>query len=367
MPRKKKLPKYVVKRDGKWYVRVRLPGIRRRVRDETPEGAERMIEKIRTERRLLEEEIARIKTVGEVAAAWLRSKKNKVSPRHFEDLTRHALQFNKKFGALPIDRLTPALIEEFYLELEDRGKLWLVEKIHRSLRAMLNYAVRFDHLSKNPAKVVTPSKKPKKEVIAMTASEARAFLAACRSGEKRGLVFEVALFTGMRPGEYLALRWQDLDLKKNRLQVRRALARYHDSGGYYFKELKTTSSRRVIDIPEDLAAKLAELREKAEKKRGFKKTDLIFRSQNGEPLNIHNLARREFKGILKAADLDQKKFNPYSLRHTCATLLFHENASLKTVQERLGHASAKTTMDTYIHFIPSLQKEATEKLSGVLY
>lgn len=367
MPRKKaeKKFKYTIRKNGILYVKYPVPGVKypvwRICRTETQSEVDAIIEEIKAEQSSSQAIAAAPVTVENLLSDWLKSRRNKIAARSFQDYTDQVKVIAEQIGTIPLAELQPIEIEKFYLSLEESGKLWQVERIHRCFRAALNYAVRLRLRADNPSRFVEPSRLKRKEIYPLSSDEAKRFLAAC-NGDKHGLVFEIALFTGMRPSEYLALRWSDIDFDKNHLRVSRSLKRLRGEK-FEIGELKTKSSRRVIPLSASLIEKLKNHRREAAKN----KYDLVFAAENGEPLSTHNLARRNFKNILKAAEIDTTKFNPYSLRHSCATLLFASGVSVKTVQERLGHSSANITMDTYIHFIPSLQDEATDKLTEMLY
>lgn len=367
MPRKKLPPKfkYTIRKNGVLYVKYPVPGLKypvwRICRNETQGEDNQIIEEIKADLAISKNVADTPGTVENLLNDWLKSRRNKIAARSFQDYADQAEVISAHIGSIPLSELQPIEIERFYLSLEESGKLWQVERIHRCFRAALNYAVRLKLRADNPSRFVEPSRLKRKEICPMSRDEAKQFLAAC-ADDKHELVFEIALFTGMRPSEYLALRWTDIDFDKNLLRVSRSLKRLRGQK-FEIAEVKTKSSRRVIPLSASIVEKLKAHRQEA-KKNAY---DLIFTSENGEPLSTHNLARRNFKSILKAAKIEPSKFNPYSLRHSCATLLFASGVSVKTVQERLGHSSANITMDTYIHFIPSLQEEATEKLTEMLY
>jgi integrase len=140
-------------------------------------------------------------------------------------------------------------------------------------------------------------------------------------------------------------------------------------GGWYFKEPKTPQSRRSIPIPRHLASQLKHHRSKQLEQRlkageTYQNHDLVFATSLGTPLSIRNIERRHFKPILENAELPDIRL--YDLRHSCATLLFSAGENAKVVSERLGHSSTAFTQDTYVHVLPSMQKEATKKLEGIL-
>jgi integrase len=196
---------------------------------------------------------------------------------------------------------------------------------------------------------------PHKEYRVLSPEEAARFLKVAAT-KPHGLIFELALWTGMRPEEYLALQWSDIDLSKGTARIRRALVRHKKT--VQFEEPKTARSRRTVYLPQPIAQKLkAHKRKQGAEKLKFKGTwgpyDLVFCSVEGTPLSIPNLTYRYFRPILTAAGLPQIRL--YDLRHSCATLLLVADENPKVVSERLGHSTVVLTLDTYSHVIPTMQ------------
>lgn len=155
--------------------------------------------------------------------------------------------------------------------------------------------------------------------------------------------------------------WDDLDLTGRLLSVQRTLRR-SGQGGWRFDGLKTLQSRRSVPFTDGLLKVL--LKHKAAQPSHA--LGLVFVGETGEPLHANNLAKRNLNRILERAGLPEK-FRLYDLRHTCATLMLVAGVHPKVVSERLGHASVKITLDTYSLVLPTMQREATEKLGNLLY
>jgi integrase len=222
---------------------------------------------------------------------------------------------------------------------------------------------------RNPASLVELPKQTHKEMQALSPEQAALFLNAAKV-DRWGIVFKIALITGMRPEEYLGLQWKDIDFEQGRVIVQRTLVWRRKGGGWYFGEPKTSRSRRSIPIPHSLAYELREhKRHQAEErlKAGprYQIHDLVFATPDGGPLMPQNLYRRHFKPILKLAGLPES-LRMYDLRHSCATLLLAVQENPKVVSERLGHATVTLTLDTYSHVLPSMQRAATDKLERLL-
>lgn len=308
--------------------------------------------------------------LGQYLDRWLETARQKVSERSYgsyESLL--SLYIRPALGKKRLAKLRPLDIQEVVNEMKQRGLSGrTVRYAHTVFSSALKQAVRWRLMTSNPAQFVELPKRIRNEMRALSPEQAKLFLANAAK-DRHGLIFEVAVITGMRPEEYLALQWADLDLKQGTATVKRTLVQRPKGGGWYFGEPKTSQSRRTIPLPHYVVRKLMKHRgEQAEErlKLGdeYHNNGLVFATHTGTPLSIRNLKRRHFKPILRKAELPEIRL--YDLRHTCATLLLVAGENPKVVSERLGHASIVLTLDTYSHVLPSMQKSATEKLVGML-
>jgi integrase len=222
-------------------------------------------------------------------------------------------------------------------------------------------------VARNPSDLVELPKVPHKERRVLSPDEAQRFLQAAAL-MPHGLIFEFALLSGMRPEEYLALQWKDVDLERSTVQVRRALVRHKKS--WSFEEPKTARSRRTIFLPTAVLQRLAaHKRTQAEARlkvgAAWQALDLVFCGEGGTPHTIPNLTYRYFRPILTKAKLPRIRL--YDLRHSCATLLLIAEENPKVVSERLGHSTIVLTLDTYSHVLPTMQQGATARLEKLLY
>jgi len=312
---------------------------------------------------------------------WLAVQETRLKTRTFteyrEILDRHVRPL---LGAIPIQKLKPMAIQDLYATLgksatkTPKGNLRRmgaagIRKVHAVLRAALGAAVEWRVLEHNPAQYAKPPKLVAKERPTVTDERAAAFVAvALRS--PRGLVFLVAIASGMRPQEYLALQWTDLDWNTGRLTVNRVLTRIR-GGGWIFEECKTQKSRRSIVLPPDLLPLLREHRTKQVERRlllgpSWQDHNLMFTTDEGAPLHAMNLATRDFRRILAEAELPTD-LRPYDLRHSCATILLQQGKILKLIADQLGHATIRLTADTYSHVQPGMLQEAADAMNTVLF
>ncbi|MGI8638328.1 MAG: site-specific integrase [Pyrinomonadaceae bacterium] len=189
-------------------------------------------------------------------------------------------------------------------------------------------------------------------------------------GERFATMFSFALATGARPEEYLGLQWKDIDFEKGTAIIRRALITHCKGGGWHFSEPKTKQSRRTIPLPVSTVKELRnhrrqQLEAKLKLGTAWNDFDLVFASEIGTPLNPGNVTRA-FKKALKNAEI-RTSIRLYDLRHTTATLLLQAGVNPKIVSERLGHSTIVLTLDVYSHVLPSMQKDATEQLEGMIF
>ncbi|HEV7744810.1 MAG TPA: tyrosine-type recombinase/integrase [Pyrinomonadaceae bacterium] len=313
-------------------------------------------------------------TIDEYLDKWLEAAaRPRLSERTFADYSEVLTRYVRpKLGSITLSQLQPLEIQGLYSEMQGRElSARTVRGAHVVLSSALKQAVQWRMLFVNPAQCVELPKRTRREMKALSPVEAIAFLAAAKH-DPHGLVFAVGLVTGMRPEEYLALQWKDVDLKRGTATVQRTLCwRRQKGGGWYFGEPKTSQSRRTVPLPSTIARKLGRHKvgqAKIRLKKGakYQSLDLVFATGTGGPLHSENLATRNFRVIRNRAKLPAS-ITPYSLRHTCATLLLLAGENPKVVSERLGHSSVVMTLDTYSHVLPCMQQAATEKLERMLF
>ena len=179
------------------------------------------------------------------------------------------------------------------------------------------------------------------------------------------IAYLIAIFTGMRKGEILGLRWKDIDFEKKVIYIRQVL----DSKGKGFKVgAKTVSSVRSIHIPSNLVEYLnthMELMQQEKLKFGMKYSDfdLVVCTKYGNPVDPASLTRR-FQKQVNNIGLPFLRF--HDLRHTHATMLIQQNVNAKVISERLGHSSIQITLDRYSHVLPSMQQQVADKLDEII-
>ena len=284
--------------------------------------------------------------------------------RGYEVMLR--LHIIPEIGHLRLARLTADDLDGCYSRLLNKGlSPKTVRLAHAILHRALSHAQRRGSVAVNVASVAAPPPAPRKEFRTLSPEEASRLLKAALSDRLYAL-YCLALTCGLRQAELLGLRWADVDLNGAVLSVRQQV--YRLSGEWIYTEPKTKAGRRTVPLSGSVVEALRERRlaQNAERLRAqdWEDNDLVFANRRGRPVERVDLLRRSFWPLLERAGLPHMRF--HDLRHTCASLLLAEGVHPKVVQERLGHASIATTMDTYSHVLPSLQVDAAERLDRLL-
>lgn len=266
-------------------------------------------------------------------------------------------------GHITLQKLTPEKVQAFYAQKLGEGlSAGTIAIVHAALNGALENAVKWGLVSRNVAELVTLPRKKRYEAQILTLEQAQKLLEAARGSRLEALLI-VALTTGMRRGELLALRWDDVDFENGLLYVRHTMN--HITGlGYVVGEPKSWAGRRTIVLSEVTIKALRVHREQQEQSRalaGEKWLDqgIVFCNTVGNFLNPSNMLVT-FRQLLHDAGLPKVRF--HDLRHSAATILAAARVDLKTIQERLGHSTIATTADIYSHALPKLQQEAAEKI-----
>ncbi|MFH8387511.1 tyrosine-type recombinase/integrase [Kitasatospora sp. NPDC018058] len=238
--------------------------------------------------------------------------------------------------------------------------------IHSVLKSALEHAVREEEIPRNVARNVRTGTPRPRRFEPLTANEARTFLTAVQ-GHRLQALFELGLRTGLRKGELLGLRWEDLGLDAGTASIRRTLQRTR-TGGLTTLPTKTISSERRIVLP---AACITSLRahhdrqacEKQQAGEEWVDNGLVFTRPDGHPIEPATLTRH-FNALLRRSRLRAIRF--HDLRHSTATLLLEQGVELVVIKELLGHAHIGVTATVYAHVRLRLQRDAINLLGHAL-
>jgi integrase len=264
-------------------------------------------------------------------------------------------------GNVPLQKLTPQLVQKLYADKLKQGlDPKMVTNIHGVLHKALDNAVKWNLVARNVCDAVSPPRIPKIEKQVLTKQQAHTLLEHVKK-HRLEAILTVALTTGMRRGEMLALRWRDVNIEDSSIQVMRTVD-YIPHYGYVENEPKTARGRRKIMLPSFVVDilkfhRLQQIEERTKVGAAWVEKDLVFCGLHGDYFNPNYLLR-VFKKVLVDAGLPHMRF--HDLRHSAATILLSMKVHPKVVQEVLGHSTITMTLDTYSHVLPSMQQDATD-------
>lgn len=298
-------------------------------------------------------------TVGQYLESWLQDfAKLKCSPTTFdryEGLVNNHI--TPHIGNLKLAKLQPVQIDHLMGKIArahgERSPAWTQKLSATLLSNALRHAVRLRLIAYNPAADLPKAKPAEKDIELFTPEQAQTFLLAARSRRLNAL-FTTALGSGMRQGELLGLSWEAVDFERSLVTVSRSLAQVR--GKFYLKEPKSKRSRRTIRLPAFAMNALREHRQMMAVE--GHNSPYVFTTKNGSFIGKSNVIRQVFRPILKSAKLPQVKF--HALRHTHASALLRDGASIKAVSQRLGHSTVELTLRVYFHLLP----DADDSLAG---
>jgi integrase len=271
-------------------------------------------------------------------------------------------------GGVRLDKLTPAHVQRLVTETRStqtsRGtppSASTLRHVYKLIRNALGDAYRMELVTRNVAMQVKAPPLSKERRVGLDMAEAKRLLDVI-DGERLEALYVLALTTGLRRGELLALRWDDIDLGSRQLHVCRAMQRV--DGKLQIVEPKTSSSRRTVVLPRFAMRHLQEHKTRQDAERqalgdAWREHGLVFASSIGTPIEPRNVNRR-WDELRRKAGLPWLRL--HDLRHGCATFLLAKNVPDRVIMEVLGHAEIGVTMNTYAHVLPVLRQEAADAI-----
>ena len=309
-------------------------------------------------------------TTGQWMDVWFENcAKIKVRPSSYQTYRGYIDNHIKpNIGDVPLSKLSSLHLQKLYKKLLAGGRVDRIEakgqpkslsaKTVRNINQVISSAIDFAKdqklISSNPTDGCALPKLEHKEMKTLPVEQLTSFL---REAKESGVfeLYYIELATGLRRGELLGLKWEDIDLVQGSLRVQRQVARIN--GEVVEAPLKTKNAYRTLPLSADAVGVLQEQRKKSGS------SPYVFPSPTGGPISpdsvLHMLHR-----VLKRAGLSKVRF--HDLRHTFATLALQNGVDIKTVSGMLGHYSAGFTLDTYTHVTTSAKKEAANTMGSIL-
>ena len=308
-------------------------------------------------------------TTGEYLMKWLseyveQNLKETTISGYETNLRKHIIP---EIGRIKLIELKPIHVNNLYnSKLKEGLSPTTVVYIHRVLSKALKHALKLELVYRNVCELVEPPKKKKYKAHPLKGDEVKILL---ESAEKSKIYIPVLLAVGLglRRGETIGLRWQDVDFKRKTISINQSITRAKNET--VITTPKTESSKRVLKASDNILKIFKQEKEKQKKFRDFMEdayqdNDLIFCYEDGSIFSI-NAVNHLFTKLLITAGLPHIRF--HDLRHTYATLLLNRGIHMKVAQSILGHSSIKTTMDIYSHSNENMQKEAVKEINSIIF
>jgi len=306
---------------------------------------------------------------------WLNNiKANELKPLSFDRLEstikNHIIP---AIGQYRINELSDSIIQTDLMNPKIKSLSYSsIKKIHDALNACFKYAVNRRDLRYNPMNTLVMPAKAKfesKAIEIFTDDEIKKLIKSAQSKYSNGVLkykngwgIILMIFTGLRLGEAIALKWSDFDRENKRIKVRRniALVKNRSSKGSKYNiieqnTVKTDKSERSIPLSEKAVEALSHLEKNS--------STYVMSTKDGNPIRPRNL-QNLFDSMLRDADISHKGL--HATRHSFASMLFRMGADIKTVSELLGHTDIRITSNTYIHLIEKQKQSTIDLLDKVL-
>ena len=309
---------------------------------------------------------------------WLVNKKDTVDKSTYEGHTiyvnKHILPYFEQLN-LYVDEVTPHDIKKYYDHKYKKGRrdgksgglsIASLKKHGSILRQIFDEAFINDPAKKNPARgVKLPARDTQKtECVFLTRDEANIMLQAFDGHELEALVY-ITLYYGLRRSEALGLRWSAIDFDKGKIVINHTVVK--NLSVEYKNKTKTDSSKRTLDLLDDVRDVLLKLKDRQAEnrkmfKREYKNSDYIFKNIDGGLFRPDSLTR-SFQRVLKRQGLAQMRF--HDLRHSTASIMYDMGCDVKEIQYWLGHANIETTLQIYTHISKLREKATATNLNGI--
>ena len=284
--------------------------------------------------------------------------------RYSEIVKQHLIP---KFGDYDLDEITPSILQHYITELLQSGNLktgkglsansvgGIINVVQNSLRTAFNLG----YMKEYTADRIKRPKPQEKAVNCFTAQEQKQIeQAVLNSGKNKMFGILLCLYSGLRVGELLALKWEDIDMQKGILTVSKSCHDGKNKEGHYVRvedTPKTSSSRRIVPLPRQLLPLIKDARKKS-------KSEYVV-AKGCDPLSVRSY-QRSFDLLQRKLKIPHRGF--HSLRHTFATRALECGMDVKTLSDILGHKSPTVTLNRYVHSLMEHKKEMMNRLGKLL-
>lgn len=297
-------------------------------------------------------------SLGDHLHEWLEAMAGQVTHQTLDGYREDPDKYTpESLSLMPLHKLEFHDFQRVYDQMVDNGESTAtVRRLHTHFKQALEVAVQSKIIPFSPVAEIEPPPERSQKIKAMSQPQVQAFLRAAKPNA-HSLVFKVALHTGLRPSEYMALTWDCVEWDASGLRVEKCVTR-PQRGAPSFAPLDNAQSCRTVSLPSHILEELRGHQAKQELERlslGKRWTDnnLVFPNCVGEFLDETTFSEQVFQPLLGAAGLSSE-FRLYDLRHTCAILLLSAGESNENVSKRLGHSGSQVTADRYSRYLRSV-------------
>lgn len=313
-------------------------------------------------------------TFKKAAELWLENYKKTVKESSY---SRTKIIFDKhiypKFGNIKLSKINTAYCQKVVNDWNEKGTSKQYPLFVNYMNKVFKYAINIGLTSDNPTLnliIPKPQIKTEKKLKLYTKEQLELFLNEVSQEQnpyfknRDYTLFRLLAFSGCRIGEILALTWDNINFKTHEMAIKKTVAR---SDKYYISETpKTKKSNRIIYLDEKTIKQLKFWKLEQRKylfQLGFTKANYLFTNDENS-FTINQAVAERYNVYRERAGLPY--IGLHGFRHTHASMLYEAGADHKEVQERMGHANIKTTMDTYTHITNSKKEETTQKLTNYI-
>lgn len=310
-------------------------------------------------------------TVAELLETWLGAKAGAVSSNSLKDyeitIRRHV---KPALGHVKVQRLTPAQVQAQVTAWRDGGlQPRTIARCHSVLNQALAQAAKWGMVSRNVCSVVKRPSLVKRPATVGNREEWSAFLEVAK-GDALAPIWYFLAVEGMRRGEALGLRWQDVNWERRTVHIAQSVVPDRSDRGRAVirSRAKTAAGSRSVRLTAETIAVLKEHRDRQTFQRQsagdrWQDHDLIVCTATGRPINPNNVTRSYQRLVMLSG---VPRIRVHDMRHSAATMLLRAGVPAKIISERLGHATLAITLDTYSHVLPDMQEVAAEVMSALL-